>query len=212
MDSQAAARLRVEYETEGIDAADLADNPFDQFDTWYAGVLEAGMEEPNTFVLATSSLEGQPSARAVLMKGFSSEGLVLYTNLESPKSRDLSNNPKAAATFVWVPLHRQVRFEGVVEMVDDQTSDEYFATRPRGSQISARVSPQSRVVGSRAELESRFQELDGSLGEVTRPASWGGWRLVPSTVEFWQGRRNRLHDRVRYARLGGGWQTERLAP
>lgn len=213
MDSQVAARLRVDYETEGLDIEDLAANPFDQFERWFEGVLEAKLEEPNTFVIATSSVDGQPSARAVLMKGFSPDGLVFYTNLESRKSRDLLNNPKAAATFLWIPLHRQVRFEGLVELVDEHTNDEYFATRPRGSQISANASPQSEVVESRSVLEDRFRELDDSFGDdVARPTFWGGWRLIPSSVEFWQGRRNRFHDRIRYSNRGGVWEMERLAP
>lgn len=192
----------------------MAADPFTQFDEWFAAVEAAGLEEPNTFVLATSGRDGAPSARALLMKGFDGDGLVFYTGLESPKSRQMEENPRAAATFVWIPLHRQVRFEGAVSKLDDVTADAYFATRPRGAQLAAHASRQGRVVPSRDELEAGFAAIEKRYvgGEVPRPEHWGGWRLTPSSVEFWQGRPNRFHDRVRYVLAAEGWTLERLAP
>lgn len=209
-----AARLRREYEAEGLVEGDMADEPFTEFRSWLGGVITADLPEPNTFVLATSDGEGRPSARAVLMKDFSDDGLVFYTNLSSQKSEEMKTNPMAAAAFVWVPLHRQVRFEGTVEEVAPEVADEYFARRPRGAQIGAHASNQSAVVESRSVLEQRFEESAIEFGDdpILRPESWGGWRLIPESVEFWQGQVNRFHDRVRYRRVGDGWAKERLAP
>jgi pyridoxamine 5'-phosphate oxidase len=214
MDPQVAARLRREYESEGLHESHMAPDPITEFDTWFSGVLEAEIDEPNAFVIATVGPDGRPSARAVLMKEFSDRGIAFYTGLSSRKSLDLMASPHAAATFVWVPLHRQVRFEGVVEGIDGESADEYFATRPRGAQIAAHASVQSRVVASRDELEQRFEELSAEFGDgpIPRPSWWGGWRLRPDTVEFWQGRPNRFHDRIVYRRDGGSWSMERLAP
>jgi pyridoxamine 5'-phosphate oxidase len=206
-------RIRRDYESAGLVESKMARDPFSQFEEWFDGVLGAGLDEPNAMILATATAEGRPSARAVLMKGFSPDGVVFYTNLESRKSIELAQNPRAALVFVWTPIHRQVRFEGVVGPVEDETADAYFATRPRGSQLAAHASPQSRPVASRDELEARFAELDHEYPDsVPRPPNWGGWRLAPDTVEFWQGQPNRFHDRVRYSRAGDGWLTERLAP
>ena len=208
-----AARLRREYEVEGLVESSLAEDPFTQFRHWFKGVVDADLDEPNAFVVATADTNGHPSARAVLMKEFTDDGIVFYTNLTSRKSMDLSSNPNAAATFVWVPLHRQVRFEGLVELVDTSLADEYFASRPRGAQVAAHASEQSRVVASKKVLDQRFAELDVSLGPtVPRPDTWGGWILVPETVEFWQGQPNRFHDRILYRRSYDGWGIERLAP
>ena len=208
-----AARMRSEYEARGLVEAEMALDPFTEFDEWFAGVLKAGLDTPNTFVLATSTPKGQPSARAVLMKDFGTEGLVFYTNLSSRKSQELKTNPLAAATFVWTPLHRQVRFEGLVSLVDDEVVDSYFASRPRGAQIAAHASPQSELVSSRDDLEARFGALDRQFPDVVpRPEWWGGWRLIPEMVEFWQGRPDRFHDRVRYRKADADWEKERLAP
>lgn len=209
-----AARLRREYETEGLVEADMADDPFSEFQSWLDGVIAAELPEPNTFVLATADKSGRPSGRAVLMKGFSDAGIVFYTNLHSRKSNELKMNPHAAATFVWIPLHRQVRFEGFVGQVEDDEADRYFAQRPRGAQVGAHASDQSSVVASRAMLESRFEELalEFGDGDIPRPKSWGGWRLRPDRVEFWQGQVNRFHDRVRYELAGDRWVKKRLAP
>ena len=209
-----AARLRAEYEAEGLVEGNMAIEPFSEFQTWLSGAVTADIEEPTAFVLATADASGRPSSRALLMKAFSEEGIVFYTNLASRKSEELRMNPAAAATFVWIPLHRQVRFEGQVVAVDAVDADAYFAGRPRGAQVAAHASAQSSVVSSRAELEERYAELELTFGdgEVPRPTTWGGWRLLPSAVEFWQGRVNRFHDRVRYRQDGDMWIKERLAP
>ena len=213
MNQDEAARLRREYEAEGLTAAEVSDDPFSEFNLWFAGVMAVDLPEPNTFTLATVGPDGQPSARAVLMKEFSAEGIVFYTNLESRKSRDLKENPRAAATFVWVPLHRQVRFEGTVTPVDGDSADTYFATRPRGAQVAAHASRQSEVI-SREHLEATYAQLSAEFGDnaIPRPEHWGGWRLVPHTVEFWQGRPNRFHDRIRFRLEKGAWVKERLSP
>lgn len=192
----------------------MSDDPFSEFDIWFAGVVAVDLAEPNTFVLATVGPDQQPSARAVLMKEFSSNGIVFFTNLDSRKSRDLKMNPRAAATFVWVPLHRQVRFEGGVVAVDDSTSDDYFATRPRGAQIAAHASRRQSEIVTRQHLEARYTQLSVEFGddEIPRPAHWGGWLLIPDAVEFWQGRPNRFHDRIRYRLENDVWVKERLSP
>jgi pyridoxamine 5'-phosphate oxidase len=207
------ARLRREYEAIGLVPDEMADDPISEFEEWFAEVLAAGMHEPNAFVLATVDADGSPSARAVLMKDLSPDGLVFYTGLTSRKSEEMRANPVAAATFVWTELHRQVRFEGSVDLVADEEADAYFATRPLGAQIAAHASRQSEVVSSREELENRYAELSSELGaQIPRPLHWGGWRLLPTMVEFWQGRPNRFHDRVRYRREEEGWLKERLSP
>lgn len=191
----------------------MSQDPFTEFEEWFAGVLDVDLHEPSAFVLSTATPDGAPSARAVLMKDFSVEGLVFYTSMSSRKSHELRANPKAAATFVWTPLHRQVRFEGSAAEVSAAEADDYFATRPRGAQIAAHASPQSEVVTGRDELEARFQQLSAEFDEdVSRPDHWSGWRLAPSVVEFWQGRPNRFHDRIRYVLDGETWMKERLAP
>lgn len=208
------ARLRLEYEAEGLVESNMADDPIGQFEDWFSGVLAAGVDEPNAFVLATVDPDGTPSARALLMKDITRDGLVFYTGMESRKSLALKANPKAAATFVWAPLHRQVRFEGSVSMVSDEVADAYFATRPRGAQIAAHASRQSALVSRREDLDSRFAELAKQFGDgdISRPTHWGGWAIRAASVEFWQGRPNRFHDRVKYRRSGDGWEKQRLAP
>jgi pyridoxamine 5'-phosphate oxidase len=208
------AQLRREYEALGLSERDMAADPISQFRMWFDGVLEAGLPEPNAFVLATANRRAVPSARAVLMKSIDDDGLVFYTNLASRKSEELRVNPPAAATFVWIPLHRQIRFEGIVTMVSPEEADQYFEARPRGAQIAAHASNQSQVVASREQLDEAFRELDARFTgvKVPRPRAWGGWRLVPHLVEFWQGQPNRFHDRVRYVKEEMEWRKERLAP
>jgi pyridoxamine 5'-phosphate oxidase len=207
------ARLRQEYETQGLNPEAMAPDPIAEFEEWFRGVVSVEVHEPNAFVLATVDDDGTPSARAVLMKDLSPDGLVFYTGMTSRKSRALRANPRAAATFVWTTLHRQVRFEGLVEEVSAEEADAYFATRPRGAQIAAHASRQSEIVAGRDDLDRRFSELDIQLGDtVPRPSHWGGWRIRPDMVEFWQGRPNRFHDRIRYRRVDDGWVKDRLSP
>jgi pyridoxamine 5'-phosphate oxidase len=209
------AAMRQDYAARGLDEADLAGDPIEQFERWFEEARRAEVFEPNAMTLATVGPDGQPAARTVLLKGVDRRGLVFFTNLESRKSRELADNPKAALLFWWGPLQRQVRLEGKIEGVAEAEADAYFATRPRGSQIGAWASQQSSAVESRATLEAaeqRFRErFEGS--EVPRPDFWGGFRLVPEAIEFWQGRINRLHDRLRYDRQADGtWQIVRLSP
>lgn len=214
MIAEEVARLRDEYEAEGLVESTMADAPMSQFESWFDGAVDAGLPEANAFVLATVDEDGTPSARAVLMKGLEGQSLVFYTGLDSRKSQAMRANGVAAATFVWIPLHRQVRFEGTVTQVEASEADEYFATRPRGAQIAAHASHQSEPVRDRDELDSRFRSLEAEFGdsEIPRPPHWGGWRLTPSRVEFWQGQPNRFHDRVVYSRSGSGWVKQRLSP
>lgn len=207
------ARRRREYEEAGLDPDDMADDPFSEFEEWFAGVLEVDLYEANAFVLATVDADGTPSARALLMKDFSPDGLVFYTGLDSRKSRAMTANPRAAATFVWIQLHRQIRFEGSVEQISDREADAYFTTRPRGARIAAHASRQSEPVATRRELEERYEALSDEFDEeIPRPSHWGGWRLLPAMVEFWQGRPNRFHDRIRYRLEGDVWVKQRLSP
>jgi len=210
---EALAGMRRDYETRGLSEADVLPDPLEQFRRWFDEAREVGLAEPNAMALATVDAAGQPAARTVLLKGLDRRGLTFFTNLESRKAREIATNPKAALLFWWQPQARQVRFEGEIERVGDAESDDYFASRPRGSQIGAWASAQSRVVAGRAALEAAEQEIAARFpAAVPRPPFWGGYRLVPACVEFWQGRLNRLHDRLRYTRHAGGWTIERLAP
>lgn len=208
------SRLREEYETEGLPKSDVDADPIRQFGRWMGEAIEAGVIQANAMVLATADGRGRVSSRAVLLKGYDARGFVFYTNLESRKSREIEANPWAALCIVWLDLHRQIRIEGRVEHVDDGDADEYFASRPRDARIAAIVSPQSRTIEDRAALDllvSREQARYGA-GSIPRPPHWGGFRVRPQQVEFWQGRRHRLHDRIVYTREGDVWSIERLAP
>ena len=214
MDPDRLLNLRTDYESEGLSRSDLTDEPFELFEAWFSDALESGLVEPHAFVLATADRGARPSARTVLVREMDSRGIVFYTNYGSRKGAELAENPRAAAVFLWMPLHRQVRIEGRVEKVAATQSDAYFSGRPPGSRLSAAASPQSEPVPSRAWLEKRMEELRRRHpdGDVPRPAGWGGYRLRPDYYEFWRGRPSRLHDRFEYRLRDGEWVTERLAP
>jgi pyridoxamine 5'-phosphate oxidase len=213
MDPSLAA-MRRDYEAVGLSEADALVDPIEQFQRWFDDARGALLHEPNAMTLATVDAEGQPAARVVLLKIADERGLAFFTNRDSRKGNELKGNPKAALVFWWGPLARQVRFEGTIEDVGEAEADAYFASRPKGSQLAAWASAQSTVIADRAALEAeerRHRERFGA-GLVPRPPFWGGYRLVPHRVEFWHGRQNRLHDRLRYTRTGNGWRIERLAP
>jgi pyridoxamine 5'-phosphate oxidase len=193
---------------------ELPPDPIALVQRWFADAQAAGVEQHDAITLATAAPDGRPSARAVLLKGIDRRGLTFFTNYESRKSRELDANPYAALVLLWIPLQRQVRVSGRVERLSEEESDAYFATRPRGSQLGAWASRQSEPLPDRGELEERWAALDERYagGVVPRPPQWGGYRVDPDEIELWQGRANRLHDRVRYLRSADGWTHERLQP
>jgi pyridoxamine 5'-phosphate oxidase len=207
--------MRRVYEQGGLDERDLAPDWLTQFTRWFDDAVVAGLAEPNAMVVATAAPDARPSTRTVLLKGVSERGFVFFTNHGSRKAREALANPQASLLFPWHPLQRQVIVVGAVEPLDPDASDAYFASRPHGSKIGALASPQSTVLSSRAELEASAAEVAARYPEgsvVPRPEGWGGFVVVPATVEFWQGRPNRLHDRLQFRRAGGEWVVERLAP
>jgi pyridoxamine 5'-phosphate oxidase len=208
------AALRREYMQRALNESDLASDPFQQFSTWFAEALACpAIAEANAMTVATVSADGKPHARYVLLKGFDAEGFVFFTNHDSDKGADLAVHPYAALTFGWLAHERQVRIEGPVTRTSREAVEAYFATRPRGSRLGAWASNQSRVIPNRAALEEKLAEAEARFpGDVPVPDSWGGYRVAPEQVEFWQGRQNRLHDRLRYRRDGARWLIERLAP
>jgi len=205
---------RTSYRQGTLDHVDLDSDPLRQLEGWLRHAADAGSSEPNAMSLSTVDAAGQPSSRMVLLKGIADGGLEFYSNYESRKGRDLEARPRAAACFWWDRLERQVRVEGAVVRLSGAASDAYFASRPYGSQIAAWASQQSRPVENRDELERRFRAMAARFpeGRVPRPPTWGGYRLNPERVEFWQGRENRLHDRFVYVAAGTGWNVERLFP
>lgn len=206
------AALRREYHGRPLKKNDVATDPFVQFQRWFDDAVRAEVPMPNTMTLATVDAAGHPSARIVLLKGVDSDGFVFYTNYNSRKGLELATNARAALVFYWQELEREVRIEGVAAKVTAAESDAYFDSRPLGSRHAAIASPQSEVVPDRADLEQRFAEAARLGDRPRRPAHWGGYRLTPATLEFWQGRANRLHDRLLYARAGAAWTISRLAP
>ncbi len=208
-------RLRKEYTRAGLAEADADPDPVEQFRKWFDEALAANLHEPNAMTLATATPDGRPSARVVLLKGYDERGFVFYTSYEGRKSRELEENPRCTLVFYWSELERQIRIEGHAGRVSEEESDAYYGSRPRGSRLSAWASAQSRPVEDRGALEKRLWELEAEYEgrEIPRPPFWGGYRVEPEAIEFWQGRENRLHDRLLYRRLSdGGWRLQRLQP
>lgn len=208
------ADLRKEYSAGGLMEEDAGTDPFALFHRWFADALAADLIDPNAMTLATVGADGQPSARAVLLKALDARGFTFFTNYDSRKGYEMAANPKVALLFLWHPLERQVRVEGTVEIVSAAESDEYYAKRPLGSRLGAWASPQSAVISGRAVLEQAHADLHAKYpdGEPPRPPNWGGYRVLPRVIEFWQGRRSRLHDRIVFRLTANGWARERLAP
>lgn len=209
------ADIRKDYILSSLSESDVEKDPMVQFERWWAEALNSDITEVNAMTLATASAEGVPSARIVLLKGFDKDGFIFFTNYESFKGKDLQENPRACLVFFWKELERQVRITGVVNKLDDAANDEYYYSRPAGSQIGAIASPQSHVIENREWLENRVKDLNEEFSnkKITRPLNWGGFIVQPVSVEFWQGRESRLHDRIQYTlQEGGNWMIERLAP
>lgn len=211
---RAVAEMRENYLRAGLSESDVADSPIAQFERWFEAAVQAGLREPNAMTLATATAEGRPAARIVLLKSFDEQGFVFYTNYDSRKGRELTANAQAALVFYWADLERQVRVEGSVVPVSRAESEAYFHSRPRGSQFGAWASRQSTVLAGREVLEAQFSSAQQQFGEgsIPMPPFWGGYRVIPDLMEFWQGRPSRLHDRIQYRLRGERWVRERLAP
>ncbi|MEZ5541789.1 MAG: pyridoxamine 5'-phosphate oxidase [Pseudomonadota bacterium] len=207
--------LRDRWMAEGLSRETLEPDPFRQFELWFRQAIDSGIAEPNAMTIATVDAQGQPWVRTVLLKLYDTEGFVFFTNYESDKARQIEDNPRVALLFPWVALGRQVKIGGMAARIPTAESLKYFASRPRGSQIGAWASPQSRVISSRSLLDAKVDEMKRKFarGEIPLPSFWGGYRVVPASMEFWQGRENRLHDRFVYTRQADGhWEIERRAP
>lgn len=215
MKKEALEAMRRSYGNTPLSPENVIENPIEQFRFWFENAVESEIYEPNAMMLSTATLEGKPSARIVLLKGIEKNGFRFFTNYESSKGKEMAKNPQVALTFFWDKIHRQVRIEGMVEKISPDASTEYFQSRPKGSQIGAWASPQSQAISDRAVLEKNVANLiekyNGSES-LPRPQHWGGYVVIPNRIEFWQGRDNRLHDRVVYESHGNGWKVFRLAP
>ena len=215
MKQEELQNLRQEYSAASLSELSINNNPIKQFETWFNEALQAQIPEPNAMTLATATHDGRPSARIVLLKGFDERGFAFYTNYLSRKGKEIAKNPQAAITFFWGELERQVRIEGVIEKLSKEESDQYFHSRPKQSQLGALASPQSQEIAGREVLEEKMDQLETEYAdkEVPKPSYWGGYVLKPRMIEFWQGRRSRLHDRVLYKKIDNkNWKKVRLAP
>ncbi len=215
MNTNAIAEMRISYDLATLGDKEVLSDPIAQFSAWFDEVSQSDVLEANAMVISTVSADGFPQARTVLMKGFDADGIVFYTNYDSAKGKAIADNPNVCALFYWPSLQRQVRWTGVAERVSTEQSDEYFASRPHGSQLGAWASEQSQPVESASALRARFDELEKSFGDqpIPRPENWGGYRIRPVKIEFWQGRENRLHDRILFTRRDSSeWDISRLAP
>ncbi|MBS7563418.1 pyridoxamine 5'-phosphate oxidase [Mucilaginibacter sp. Bleaf8] len=215
MDQQDIQNLRQDYRAATLSEAETAGDPIQQFEKWFNEAVNAQIYEPNAMTFSTATNNGRPSARVLLLKGFGPEGFTFFTNYMSRKGRELARNPWAAMTFFWGPMERQIRIEGTIEKLSKEQSEQYFHSRPKGSQVGALVSPQSQEIADRSVLESKQQQLEAEYAdkEVPKPAYWGGYILKPQLVEFWQGRSSRLHDRILYKKSDkNNWKKVRLAP
>lgn len=207
-------QLRREYLQPAFDKKGANPDPFRQFDIWFDQIINSGNPEPNSMTLATANASGQPSLRVVLLKGMENGKFIFYTNYLSQKGKEIEENPRVALNFYWPELSRQVRIEGLAGKIDRETSEKYFKSRPVKSQIGAWASPQSAVIENRKILEKRFEDLEEKFGNsaIKKPVQWGGYAVAPISIEFWQGRPNRLHDRILYTPEGKKWKINRLAP
>lgn len=215
LDKTTLQNLRQDYRSASLLESDVDTNPYQQFGKWFTEALKAEILEPNAMSIATANKKGLPSARIVLLKGFNEDGFVFYTNYESQKGKELEENPYAALIFFWGDLERQIRIEGVVEKVSEEESNQYFQSRPKGSQLGALTSPQSQTIPDRSFLENKLIALENDYQDkdVKKPSYWGGYRVIPNRIEFWQGRSSRLHDRIVYTQAENQtWRFERLAP
>jgi len=208
------ADIRTDYKLKSLSESDVSNNPFKQFGIWWNEAIQANLEEVNAMTLSTASKEGRPSSRIMLLKGYDEKGFVFFTNYESNKGKNIADNPYVSLLFFWKELERQVRIEGTIEKLETEYSDEYFYSRPVGSRIGAWASKQSSVIESRTKLEADFKEFANQFDgiDVPRPDHWGGYRVVPNKIEFWQGRSNRLHDRIVYELDNAAWRIKRLSP
>lgn len=209
------SHLRQNYTLNSLDEKEVSASPFEQFHRWFDQAASHATIEPNAFVLSTVSKKGKPSSRTMLLKGVEDNGFVFFTNYESAKSTDMKENPQVSMLFLWLPLQRQIRIEGLVSKISNLASDEYFHSRPKESQVGAWVSPQSQIIPSREFLDERWKHFSEKFHDVPvipRPEHWGGWRVDPTSIEFWQGRESRLHDRLKYSLDDNEWIIQRISP